>query len=133
MDHCQNGCPCQNFDCDLALNITDPVHGLESMGVMVHIGEFFCERLFNLFLTLKLNIILTIYKGQYTMANVSILQIIFLEILSTLTKVRTTNFTIVPMFKTVPTFACETIHDVKSPVNTKLKATKSTPPLRKPQ
>jgi len=41
MDHCQNGCPCDNFDCDLALNITDPVYGLESMGVLEPVGPTF--------------------------------------------------------------------------------------------
>ena len=40
MDHCQNGCPCEDFDCDLALNVTDPVYGLESIGVMESVGEF---------------------------------------------------------------------------------------------
>ena len=34
MDHCKNGCPCQDFDCDLALNVTDPVYGLESIGIL---------------------------------------------------------------------------------------------------
>lgn len=43
MDHCQNGCPCDNFDCDLALNITDPVYGLESMGVLEPVGEFYSD------------------------------------------------------------------------------------------
>ena len=40
MDHCQNGCPCEDFDCDLALNITDPVYGLEFLGVMETVGKF---------------------------------------------------------------------------------------------
>ena len=40
MDHCQNGCPCESFDCDLALNVTDPVYGLESIGILEPIGEF---------------------------------------------------------------------------------------------
>ena len=40
MDHCQNGCPCDDFDCDLALNVTDPVYGLESIGIMESVGQF---------------------------------------------------------------------------------------------
>ena len=40
MDHCQNGCPCDDFDCDLALNVTDPVYGLESIGIMETVGKF---------------------------------------------------------------------------------------------
>ena len=40
MDHCENGCPCKDFDCDLALNVTDPVYGLESIGIMEPVGEF---------------------------------------------------------------------------------------------
>ena len=39
MDHCENGCPCKDFDCDLALNVTDPVYGLESIGIMEPIGQ----------------------------------------------------------------------------------------------
>ena len=40
MDDCESGCPCKNFDCDLTLNITDPVYGLESIGIMEPIGAF---------------------------------------------------------------------------------------------
>ena len=40
MDHCESGCPCKDFDCDLALNVTDPVYGLESLGIMEPIGKF---------------------------------------------------------------------------------------------
>ena len=40
MDHCENGCPCKDFDCDLALNVTDPVYGLESIGIMEPVGEY---------------------------------------------------------------------------------------------
>ena len=38
MDHCQNGCPCEDFDCDLSLNVTDPVYGLEFLGIMETVG-----------------------------------------------------------------------------------------------
>ena len=40
MDHCENGCPCKEFDCGLALNVTDPVYGLESIGIMEPVGKF---------------------------------------------------------------------------------------------
>ena len=40
MDHCQNGCPCEDFDCDLALNVTDPVYGLEYLGILETTGWF---------------------------------------------------------------------------------------------
>ena len=39
MEHCENGCPCKDFDCDLTLNVTDPVHGLESIGVLKTVGK----------------------------------------------------------------------------------------------
>ena len=38
MDHCQNSCPCKDFDCDLALNVADPVYGLEFLGIMETTG-----------------------------------------------------------------------------------------------
>ena len=39
MDRCENGCPCDQFDCDLALNVTDPVTGLEYLGVLDDSGK----------------------------------------------------------------------------------------------
>ena len=39
MDRCENGCPCDKFDCDLALNVTDPVTGLEYLGVLDDSGK----------------------------------------------------------------------------------------------
>ena len=39
MERCENGCPCDEFDCDLALNVTDPVSGLESLGVLETSGK----------------------------------------------------------------------------------------------
>ena len=34
MENCESGCPCAEFNCDLSLNVTDPVIGLESMGIL---------------------------------------------------------------------------------------------------
>ena len=39
MDDCESGCPCKNFDCGLALNVTDPVFGLESIGILEPVGK----------------------------------------------------------------------------------------------
>jgi len=38
MENCQNGCPCKYFDCDLSLDESDPVRGLESLGVLETTG-----------------------------------------------------------------------------------------------
>ena len=38
MENCQNGCPCEDFDCDLSLVGDDPVEGLESIGVLETTG-----------------------------------------------------------------------------------------------
>ena len=39
MENCQNGCPCEDFDCDLSLVGNDPVEGLESIGVLETTGN----------------------------------------------------------------------------------------------
>ena len=38
MENCQNGCPCKYFDCDLSLDETDDIKGLESIGVLETTG-----------------------------------------------------------------------------------------------
>ena len=38
MENCQNGCPCKYFDCDLSLDESDSVRGLESLGVLETTG-----------------------------------------------------------------------------------------------
>ena len=39
MNNCEAGCPCNNFDCNLSLNVTDPVIGLEYLGVFETTGK----------------------------------------------------------------------------------------------
>ena len=38
MSNCETGCPCNNFDCNLSLNVTDPVIGLEYLGIFETTG-----------------------------------------------------------------------------------------------
>ena len=38
MDNCKAGCPCNGFDCNLSLNVTDPVIGLEHLGIFETTG-----------------------------------------------------------------------------------------------
>ena len=42
MENCESGCPCAEFNCDLSLNVTDPVIGLESMGILDTSGKEGC-------------------------------------------------------------------------------------------
>ena len=39
MTNCEAGCPCNNFDCNLSLNMTDPVIGLEYLGIIETTGK----------------------------------------------------------------------------------------------
>ena len=39
MENCETGCPCNQFDCDLSLNVTDPVIGLEYLGIFETTGK----------------------------------------------------------------------------------------------
>ena len=40
MENCETGCPCDGFNCDLSLNVTDPVKGLESIGILDTSGNY---------------------------------------------------------------------------------------------
>ena len=57
MDNCKDGCPCNNFDCNLSSNVTDPVIGLEHLGIFettgpayngecIDLGGFFNENIY---------------------------------------------------------------------------------------
>ena len=39
MENCESGCPCNGFDCNLSLNVTDPVIGLEHLGIFETTGK----------------------------------------------------------------------------------------------
>ena len=39
MEKCEAGCPCDQFDCNLSLNVTDPVVGLEYLGIFETSGK----------------------------------------------------------------------------------------------
>ena len=39
MGNCEAGCPCSQFDCNLSLNVTDPVVGLEYLGTFETTGK----------------------------------------------------------------------------------------------
>ena len=39
MGNCEAGCPCNQFDCNLSLNVTDPVVGLEYLGTFETTGK----------------------------------------------------------------------------------------------
>ena len=39
MENCETGCPCNQFDCNLSLNVTDPVIGLEYLGIFETTGK----------------------------------------------------------------------------------------------
>ena len=41
MEKCESGCPCDGFNCDLSLNVTDPVNGLESIGILDTSGNHY--------------------------------------------------------------------------------------------